>query len=56
MNEARRIRSEKLLEHQHIERYNSCLESKRVERVEDRTVEQIWEYVKRAMLESAREI
>ena len=43
---ARRIRSEKLREHQYIERYARCLKNKRVEWDEGRNVEQMWEWVK----------
>ena len=46
---ARRIRSEKLREHQFREGYAWSLEEKRVE-----CVEHMWEQVKWAMVESAR--
>ena len=52
---ARGIISEKLREHQYIEGYASCLECKRVEWKEDDNVKQIWEQVKRLMLDIARE-
>ena len=52
MNEARRIRSEKLREYECMEGNGRCLESKIVEWDEGRNVEQIWEQVKRAMVDS----
>ena len=54
--EARRIRSEKLREHQKREDYDRSLEEKRVEWDGDDNVEHIWEQVKRAMVETAREV
>ena len=53
---ARRIRSEKLREHQYRERYIRSLEGKGVEWDGDNNVEHMWEQVKRAMVESAREV
>ena len=47
---ARKIRSEKLREHQYREGYTSSLD------VMEKTVEHMWEQVKRAMVESAREV
>ena len=49
------IRSDKLMEHQYMEGYAKCLESKRVEWDECRNVKQIWEQEKRAVVKSARE-
>ena len=46
VNGARMIRSEKLREHQYMEGYARCLESKRVDWNEGRNVEQMWEQVK----------
>ena len=53
---ARRTRSEKLRQHQYREGYARSLERKRVEWDGDSNVEHMWEQVKRAMFESAREI
>ena len=52
----RRIRNEKLREHQYREGYNRSLEGKGVECDGDDNVEHMWEQVKRAMVESAREV
>ena len=52
----RRIRSEKLREHQYRVGYARSLEGKGVEWDGDDNVEHMWEQVKRAMVESAREI
>ena len=54
VNGAKRIRSEKLNEHQHMERYPRCLECMRVEWGEDRNVGQMWEQVKRAIVNGVR--
>ena len=54
--EARRIRSEKLREHQYREGYVRSLEGKGVEWDGDNNVEHMWEQVKQAMVESAREV
>ena len=51
-----RIRSEKLREHQYRERYARSLEGNRVEGNGDNNAEHMWEQVKRAMPESAREV
>ena len=56
MVRARRIRSEKLREHQYRERYAGSLEGKRVGRDGDNNVEHMWEQVKRAMFESAKKV
>ena len=53
---ARRIRSEKLKEHQYREGYARSIEAKGVEWDGDNNVEYMWEEVKWAMVESAREI
>ena len=53
---ARRIRSEKLREHQYREGYVKSLEEKRVEWGGDNNAERLWEQVKLAMVESAREL
>ena len=53
---ARGIRSEKLREHQYGEGYARSLEGKRVKWDEDNNVEHMWEKVKRAMVDSAREV
>ena len=54
--EARRIRSEKLRECQYREGYDRSLEGKEVEFDGDNNVEHMLEQVKRAMVESAREV
>ena len=56
MDRARRIRSEKLREHQYREEYARSLEGKRVEYNGENNVEHIWEQVKLAMVVSAREV
>ena len=56
MNGARSIRIEKSREYQYKEEYAKGLESKRVEWDESRNVEKMWEQVKRAMFDSAREV
>ena len=53
---ARRIRSEKLRERQYRERYTRSLEGKGVEWDGDNNVEHMWEQVKRAVVDSAKEI
>ena len=53
---ARRIRSDKLREHQYRKEYATSLEGKRVEWDRENNVEHMWEQVKRAMVESAREV
>ena len=53
---ARRIRSEKLREDQYREEYARSLEGKRVKGDRDNNVEHMWEQVKWAMVESAREV
>ena len=53
---ARRIRSERLREHQYREGHARSLEVKGVESVEDNNVEHMWEQVNRTMEESAREV
>ena len=53
---ARRIRSEKLREHHYREGYARSLEEKGVEWDGDNSVEHMWEQVKWAMVESAREV
>ena len=53
---ARRIRSEKLREHQYREGYTRSLEGKELEWNGDNNVEHMWEHVKRAMVESVREV
>ena len=56
VNGTRRIRSDKLRSHQYIEGYIRCFESKRVDCYVGGNVEQMWEQVKRAMADSAREM
>ena len=56
MDGARRISSEKLREHQYREGYVRSLEGKGVEGDEENNVEHMWEQVKRAMVESEREL
>ena len=54
---ARRIiRSEKLREHEYREGYSRSLLGRRVEWVGDDNVKHIWEHVKLAMVESAKEV
>ena len=43
-------------EHQYIEGYARCLESKRVDWDVNGNVEEMWEQGKRAMADSAREV
>ena len=53
----RRIRSEKLREHhQYIEGYVRSLEGKGIKWDGDNNVEHMWEQVKQAMVESAKEV
>ena len=56
MDGTRRIRSEKLRERQYSEEYARSLEGKRVEWDGENNVEHMWEQVKQAMVESAREV
>ena len=56
MDRARRIRSEKLREHQYREEYARSLEGKRIEWKGENNVEHIWEQVKRVMVENEREV
>ena len=56
MVEASRIRSKKLREHQYREEYARPLEGKRVEWYGNNNVEHMWEQVKRAVVENAREV
>ena len=53
---ARRVRSEKLREHQYKEGYARSLEGKGVEWNDNNNVEHLWEQVKQAIVESAREV
>ena len=53
---ARRIRSEKLRENQYREGYDRSHEGNRGEGDGDYNIKHIWEQVKRAMVESAREV
>ena len=53
---ARRIRSEKLRKHQHRKENARSLKWKGVEWDADNNVEHLWEQVKRAMVESTREV
>ena len=53
---ARRIRSEKLRDHQYREGYAMSLEEKRVEWDGENNVEHMWEGVKRAVVEKAKEM
>ena len=55
MDGSRRIRSGKLREHRYREGYAKSLERKVVERIGENNVKQMWEQVKWAMVESARE-
>ena len=52
----RRIRSEKLREHQYREGYVRSLEGKKVQWDGDNNVEHMWEWVKWAMVESTRKV
>ena len=56
MDRARRIRSEKLREHQYREEYARFLERKSVEWDRENNVKHMWKQVKQAMVESAREV
>ena len=56
MDGARRIRSEKLREHQYREEYARSLEGERVEWDRENNVKHTWEQVKQAIFESAREV
>ena len=53
---ARRIGSEKLREHQYREECARSLEGKGVEWGGDNNIEQMWDQVKWAMVESGREV
>ena len=53
---ARRIRNKKLRKHQYKKGYARSLEGKGVEWDIDNNVEHMWEQVKRALVESAREV
>ena len=56
MDRARRIRSEKLMEHQYREEYARSLEGERAEWDGENNVKHMWKQVKRTMVESASEI
>ena len=56
VDRARRIRSEKLREHQYRGEYARSLEGKRVEWDGENNFEHMWEQVKWAMVESASEV
>ena len=56
VNGTRRNRSEKYRKYQYMVGYVRCLESKIVEWDEGRNVEQMWEQVKEAMVDSIREM
>ena len=56
VDRARRIRSEKLREHQYREEYARSLEEKRVELDGENNVKHMWEQVKGSMVQSAREV
>ena len=56
MDGARRIRREKLREHQYREEYTRSQEGKRVEWDGENNVKYMWELVKWAMVENAREV
>ena len=56
MDGVRRIKSEKLREHQYREEYTRSLEGKSVEWEGENNVEHIWEQVKQTMVESSREM
>ena len=53
---ARRVRSKKRKEHQYREGYAKSLKGKRVEWDGENNVEHMWEKMKRALVESAREV
>ena len=54
VNWVRRIRSEKLKEHQYMEECAWGLESKKVDWNEGGNIEQIWQQAKREMVDSER--
>ena len=54
MDGAKKIRSEKLREHQYRDEYTRFPEGKGVEWDGDSNVEDMWEQIKWAMVESAR--
>ena len=56
MVDARRIRSEELREHRYKEGYARSLEGKGEKWNGENTVEHMWEQVKQAIVESAREV
>ena len=56
MVEAIRIRSDKLREHPYREGFVRSVDGKEVEWDGDNNVDHMWEQVKRAMVESAREV
>ena len=56
VDRATRTISEKLRGHQYREKYARSLEGKRVEWDGENNVEQIWEQVKRELVESEREM
>ena len=56
MDRPRRVRSEKLREHQYRVGYARSLEGKRIELEGVNNVEHMWEQVKRVMVESASEV
>ena len=56
VNGVRWTRSENFREHQCMEGYGRCLESKVVEWDEGRNIEEIWEPVKRAMVDNVRDV
>ena len=53
---ARRIRSEKMIQHQYREGYDRSLKGKGVKWDGDNNGEHMWEQVKRVMVETAREV
>ena len=56
MVEVRRIKSKKLREHQYRERYAWSLEGKGVEWDGDNNIEHMWKQVKKAMVETGKEV
>ena len=56
MDAARKIGTEKLREHQYRKEYARSLQGKRVEWDGEHNIEHMWEQVKRAMVQSAREV
>ena len=56
VNDAMRVRSEKLRVHQYRKGYARSLERKIVEWDEESNVKHLWEQEKKAMVESAREV